>query len=135
MVLAVKARSHKISLQLCQKVSTSVYFSTLPNSLVRFLILYLWVKYNQKNPILQINAVQSVYVESCYKKIISTNKKSNYNIDMYNASKLPFNDMCLFLYEWSQCHSAKRTNDRYVTQNNLRIVQCKCFDSVLGLDS
>ena len=28
----------------------------------------------------------------------------------------------------------KRTNDRYVSQNNLRKKRCKCFDIVLGSD-
>ena len=134
-ILAVKARSPKRPLQLCQTVSSSVSFSTFLNSLVRFLILYLWVKYNLKNSTLQINAVQCVYVESCYKIFTSTYKKSNCNVDISNLSDLPFYEMCLFLDEWSRWHSAKRTNDRYVTQNNLRKIWCKCFDTVLGSDS
>ena len=136
MVLAVKARSPKRLLQLFQTVSSSVYFSTFMNSLVRFWIFYLWVKGNPKNPILQINALQFVYVESCYKIFTSTYKKSNYNDDISNLSDLTFDEMCLFLDEWSRWHSARRTKNRYVTKKkNLRKIRCKCFDTVLGSDS
>ena len=89
-ILAVKARFTKRPIQLLQNVSSSVSFSTLPNSLVWFWILYLWVKCIQKNSILQINSVQSVYVESCYKLYTSTYKKAFYNIDISNVSDLPF---------------------------------------------
>ena len=90
------------------------------NSFVWFWILYLWVKCNPKNSILQINAVQCVYVELCYKIFTSTYKKSNYNIDISNVSDLPFDGMCFFLEKWSRSHSSKRTNDPYVSQNSLR---------------
>ena len=66
-VLALKTRSPKRPLQLWQTVSSSVSLLTLPNSLVWFWILYLWEKCNPKHSILQINAVNFVYVESCYK--------------------------------------------------------------------
>ena len=46
-------------------------------------------------------------------------KKSNYNIDISNVSDLPFDGMCLSLGKWSWWHSAKRTNNIYVSQNNL----------------
>ena len=134
-VLAVKARSPKCPLQLSQTVSSSVSFSALLNSLVQFWILYLWVKCNPKNSILQINAVHCVYVESCYKFFTSTYKKLNYNIDISNVSDIPFDGMCFFLDELSRRNSAKRTNNWYVSQNNLRKIRCKCFDTVLGSDS
>ena len=47
-VLAVEVMSPKRLLQLCQTFSSSVYFSILLNCLVRFWILYLWVKGNPK---------------------------------------------------------------------------------------
>ena len=40
--------------------------------------------------------------------------------------------MFLFLDEWSWCHSAKRSINRYGSQNNLRKFWCKCFDTVFG---
>ena len=134
-VLEVKARSPKRPLQIFQTFSSSVNFSTLQNSLVWFWILYLWMKCNPKILILQINAVQCVHVESCFKCFTSTYKKSNYNIDISNVSDLHFDAMCFFLEQWSWWHSAKITNDRYVSQNNLRKIRCKCFEIVLGSDS
>ena len=116
----MKARSPKRPLQLFQTVSSSVSFSNFPNSLVRFWILYLWVKCNPKNSILQINAVQFVYVELCYKTFTSKYKKSKYNIDISNVSELPFDVMYFSLEKWCWWHSAKRTNDRRVSQNNLQ---------------
>ena len=38
-----------------------------------------------------------------------------------------------FLNERSRRHSARRTNNQSVTQNNLRKIGCKVFDTVLGL--
>ena len=76
-----------------------------------------------------------MYVESYYKIFSSTYKKMSYNDDISNVSELSFDEMCLFLDEWSRWHSSKRTNDWYVTQNYLRKIQCKCFDTVLGSDS
>ena len=61
-------------------------------------------------------------------------KKSNYNIDISNVSDLPFDGMCLSLEKLNWGHSAKITNNRYVSQNNLRKKRCKCFDIVLGSD-
>ena len=113
----MKSRSHKLPLQLLQTVSSSVSFLIFPNSLVRFWILYLWVKCNPKNSILQINAVQCVYVEICYNIFTSKYKKLNYNIDISNLSDLPFDGICFFLEKWSWWYSAKITNDRYVSQN------------------
>ena len=110
-------------------------FQFFRNSLVWFWILYLWVKCNPKNSILQINSVQYVYVESCYKIFTSTYKKSNYNVDISNVFYLPFDEMCLFIDEWSQWYRSKRTDNRYVTQNNPRKIRWKCFDTVLGSDS
>ena len=78
--------------------------------------------------ILQINAVQCVYVELCYKTFTSKYKKSNYNIYIYNVSDLPFDEICFSLEKWCWWHSDKRTNDRYVSQNNLQKKRCKCFD-------
>ena len=118
-----------------QTVSSSVSSSTFPNSFVQFWIFYLWVKCNPKNSILQINAVQCVYVEPCYKIFTSTYKKSNYNDDISNVSELTFDGILFFHEKWSRWHSAKRTNDWYVTQNNLRKIRWKCFDTVLGSDN
>ena len=64
-VLTEKAGSPKRPLQLCQTVSSS----TLPNSLVRFWFLKLWVICNPKNSTLKINTIQYVYVELCYKNL------------------------------------------------------------------
>ena len=51
------------------------------------------MKCNSKNPILKINAVQFVYVESCYKIFTSKCKKSNCNINISNISDLNFDVM------------------------------------------
>ena len=55
------------------------------------------MKGNPKKSILDINAVKSVHVESCYKIFISALKKSNNNDDISHVSDLPFDEMCLFL--------------------------------------
>ena len=38
-----------------------------------------------------------MYVEFCYKTFASTYKKSNYNIDIFNVSDLPFDGIYFFL--------------------------------------
>ena len=55
------------------------------------------MKVNPKQSILDINAVKSVYVESCYKIFMPTYKIPNNNDDIVHVSELPFDDMCLFL--------------------------------------
>ena len=55
------------------------------------------MKGNTKKSILDINAVKSVYVESCYEIFMSALKKSNNNDDITHVSYLPFDEMCLFL--------------------------------------
>ena len=55
------------------------------------------MKFNTKKSILDINAVKSVYVESCYEIFMSACKKSNNNDDITDVSDLPFDEMCLFL--------------------------------------
>ena len=50
-----------------------------------------------KKPILDINAVKSVYVESCYEIFMSAYKKSNNNDDITKVSDLPFDEMCIFI--------------------------------------
>ena len=55
------------------------------------------MKGNPKKSILEINAVKSVYVESCYKIFMSTYKESNIIDDISNVSDLPFDEMCLFI--------------------------------------
>ena len=55
------------------------------------------MKGNPKKSILDINAVKTVYVESCYKIFMSIYKKSNDNDDISHVSDLPFDEMCLFL--------------------------------------
>ena len=127
-------RSPNRPLQLCQRVLSSVSFLTFPNFLVRFCILYLWVKCNPKNSILQINAVQCVYVELRYKNITSKYEKLNYNIDISNVYDIPFDVMCFSLEKWWWWHSSKRTNDRYVSQNNLWKKTVQMFYIVLGSD-
>ena len=52
---------------------------------------------NTKKLILAINAVESVYVESCYEIFMSLYKKSNNNDDITNVLDLPFDEMCIFL--------------------------------------
>ena len=69
-VLREKAGSPKRPLKIFQTVSSS----TLPNSFVWFWFLKLWVICNPKTSILKINAVQFVYVKSCYKCFISKYK-------------------------------------------------------------
>ena len=83
---------------------------------------------------LQINAAQCVYVELCYKAFTPKYKKSNYNIDISNVSDLTFDGMCFSLEKWCWWHSAKITNNWYVSQNNLQKKWCKCFDVELGSD-
>ena len=46
---------------------------------------------------LDIKAVKSVYVESCYEIFMSAYKKSNNNDDITHVSDLPSDEMCLFL--------------------------------------
>ena len=53
-----------------------------------------------------------IVLQNFYIKI----QKSNYNIDISNVSDLPFDGMCFSLEKWGQGHSAKITNDRYVSQ-------------------
>ena len=122
--------SNERPLQLFQTVSSSLSFPTLTNGLFRFRIFYLWAKYNPKKSILQINTVQCVYVELCYKNF--TFKKTNYNIDISIISDLPFDVMCFSLEKGCLWHSAKRTNDQFVSQNILRKKRRKCFNIVLG---
>ena len=55
------------------------------------------MKCNPKKSILQINAVQCVYVEFCYNIFTSKYKKSNSNIDISNVSDLPFDGIFFFL--------------------------------------
>ena len=55
------------------------------------------MKGNPKQLILDINGVESVYVESCYKIFMSTYKESKNNDDISHVSDLPFDEMCLFL--------------------------------------
>ena len=55
------------------------------------------MKGNPKQSILDINAVKSVYVESCYEIFMSAYKKSNNNDDITHVSDLPSDEMCLFL--------------------------------------
>ena len=69
-----------------------------------------------------------IVLQNFYIKI----QKLNYNIDISNVSDLPFDGMFFFLEKLT--HSAKRTNDRYVSQNNLQKKRCKYFDIVLGSD-
>ena len=104
----------------------SIFFDSSKQS-CSILILYLWVKWNPKNSKLQINAVQCVYVELCYKCFTSTYKKLNYNIDISNVSDLLFDRMCFFLDEWSRRHSVKRTNDWYVSQKKSEKNTVKLF--------
>ena len=47
--------------------------------------------------ILDINAVESVHVESCYEILMSSYKKTNNNDDITDVFDLPFDEMCLFL--------------------------------------
>ena len=49
-----------------------------------------------ENSILEINAVQFVYVESCY-KILTSKQNLNRNIDISNIYNLPFDVMCFSL--------------------------------------
>ena len=55
------------------------------------------MKCNTEKSILDINAVKSVYVESCYEIFMSAYKKSNNNDDINDVSDLPFDEMCLFI--------------------------------------
>ena len=55
------------------------------------------MKGNPKRSILDINAVKSVYVESCYEIFMTSYKKSNNNDDITHVSDLPFDEMRLFL--------------------------------------
>ena len=52
-----------------------------------------------ENSILKINAVQFVYVESCYKLLTSKYKKSSSNINISNISNLPLDVMCVFTWK------------------------------------
>ena len=61
-------------------------------------------------------------------------KTSNYKIVISNVSDLPFYVMCFSPEVLCWWHSAKRTIDWHVSQNNLRKKLCKCFDIVLGSD-
>ena len=109
--LAVKVGSPKRPLQLLQTVSSSVSFSTFPKQSCSILNIVFMSEMQSKNSILQINVVQCVYVELCYKTFTSTYKKSNYDIDISNVSDLTFDGMCFFPEKWSRWHSAKRTNN------------------------
>ena len=55
------------------------------------------MKGNPKKSILDINAVKSVHVESCYEIFMSSCKKSINNDDITHVSGLPYNEMCIFL--------------------------------------
>ena len=55
------------------------------------------MKGNPKQSILDINAVKSVYVESCYEIFMSAYNKSNNNDDITNVSEFPYDEMCVFL--------------------------------------
>ena len=55
------------------------------------------MKGNPEKLILDINAVKSVYVESCYKIFMSAYKESNNNDYISHVSDLLFDEMCLFL--------------------------------------
>ena len=84
--------------------------------------------------ILQINAVQCVYVELFYKSFTKKYKKSNYNIDISNVSDLPFDVMC-----FSPENDVDDTVPKEPTIDMfLEIIcekkWCKCFDIVLGSD-
>ena len=59
------------------------------------------MKGNQKQSLIDINAVKSVYVESCYEIFRSAYKKSNYNDEINHVSDLSFDEMCLIL-EWNK---------------------------------
>ena len=55
------------------------------------------MKVNTKESILDINSVNSVYVESCYKIFMSAYKRSNNNDDITQVSDLPSDEMCIFI--------------------------------------
>ena len=86
-----------------------------------------------KNSILQINAVQCVYVELCYKNFTSKCKKSNYNIDISNVSDLPFYGICFSIgNEVDDTVPKEPTIDMF--PKTICKKRCKCFDIVLGFD-
>ena len=90
---------------------------------------------NTKKLILDINAVESAYVESCYEIFMSSYKKSNNNNDITDVSDLPFAECVSFLTETSRWHHAWRIDNQYVTQNNLKYIESKFIDAELGSDS
>ena len=45
--------------------------------------------------VLDINAVESVYVESCYEIFMSSFKNRNHNDDITDVSDLPYDEMCI----------------------------------------
>ena len=55
------------------------------------------MKCNTKISILDINAVKSVYVESCYEIFMAAYKKSNNNDDINHVFDLPFDEI-FFLF-------------------------------------
>ena len=77
------------------------------------------MKGNPKQLILDINAVKSVYVESCYKIFMSAFKTSDNNDDIIHVYDLPFDEMCLSLKWKSIWHRAWRIDNQCITRNNL----------------
>ena len=54
------------------------------------------MKGSPKKSTLDINAVKSVYVESCHKIFMSTYKESSNNDDISHVSDFPFDEMFSF---------------------------------------
>ena len=78
------------------------------------------MKGNPKQSILDINAVKSVYVESCYEIFMSSYKNGIIMMILPTYTTYPLMKCVSFLNEISIWHSAWRIDNQYVTQNDLR---------------
>ena len=65
---------------------------------------------------MKINAVEFMYVESCYKSLTSKYEKSNSNINISKISHLPFDMLSFSLEKWINC--AKCTENQQVSWND-----------------
>ena len=65
---------------------------------------------------MKINAVEFMYVESCYKSSTSKYEKSNSNIIISKISHLTFDILCVSLEKWQ--HYAKCTDNQQVPWND-----------------
>ena len=82
--------SYVFFVNLCQTVSSSVFFFDFANF---FFLEYGFCDYERQviqKTILDINVVESLYVESCYEIFMSSYKKSKNNDDITLVFDLPF---------------------------------------------